>query len=145
MDHPQASSRGRYLLRAGEFQNKTVSLPKPGPGEVQIAPRSTTLCGSDLHYYSHGRNGSITIKEPLCLGHEFAGEVLAVGDDVHGLQAGDKVAVECGVPCSNCDLCHKAKYNLCPSLRFRGSGSAFPHFQGSMQERINHPAKWTHK
>lgn len=145
MSPPSASSQGQYLLQAKEFSTRKVTLPPPGLGEVQLAPRSTTLCGSDLHYHGHGRNGSINIREPLCLGHETAAEVLAVGADVCGLQVGDKVAVECGVPCSKCDLCSEGRYNLCPKLRFRGSGAAFPHFQGSLQEKINHPAQWTHK
>lgn len=145
MHRPETSSQGQYLIQAKDFSKRTATLPPPGPGEVQLASRSTTLCGSDLHYYGHGRNGSIVIREPLCLGHETAAEVLAVGMNVSGLQAGDKVAIECGVPCSECDLCSEGRYNLCPKLRFRGSGAAFPHFQGSLQEKINHPAQWTHK
>lgn len=139
------SSLGLYLLHAKILEARNVELADPGPEEVQIAPRSTTLCGSDLHYYAHGRNGSITVKEPLCLGHEFAGQVLQVGSAVDELKPGDKIAIECGVPCSKCEICLEGRYNLCPRLRFRGSGSVFPHFQGSLQQKINHPARWTHK
>src|ERR1700761_4723338 len=85
-------SRGQYLLSARVLEVRDVEIPSPNPDEVQIAPRSTTLCGSDLHYYNHGRNGSITIKEPLCLGHEFSGQVMAVGSAVTSLKPGDKVA-----------------------------------------------------
>lgn len=138
-------SHGQYLLHPKQFETRDVEIGRPGQDEVLIAPRSTTLCGSDLHYYNHGRNGSILIREPLCLGHEFAGQVIAVGCAVESVQPGDKVAIECGVPCSKCELCIDQRYNLCQQLRFRGSGSAFPHFQGSLQSEIIHPAKWVHR
>ena len=140
-----ATSTGQYLVSAKTLEVKKVEIPSPNDDEVQIAPRAVTLCGSDLHYYNHGRNGSILVKEPLCLGHEVSGEVEQVGASVQDLKPGDKVAIECGVPCSKCETCQSGRYNLCPQLRFRGSGAAFPHFQGSLQERVNHPAKWTHK
>lgn len=139
------TSCGQYLLSPKVFEVQESQLAKPGADEVQIALRSTTICGSDLHYYAHARNGSIKLKEPLCLGHETAGEVVDVGISVVNLQAGDKVALECGVPCSQCELCLAQRYNLCPELRFRGSGAAFPHFQGSLQVKVNHPARWVHK
>ncbi|KAK5214072.1 hypothetical protein LTR41_000264 [Exophiala xenobiotica] len=139
------SSRGHYLVQSKAFQAKDIQLAPPGPDEVQIAPRSTTLCGSDLHYYTHYRNGSITVREPLCLGHESAGEVVMIGSEVKDRRVGDKVAIECGVPCLECEFCLGERYNLCPKLRFRGSGAAFPHFQGTMQGKINHPARWTHR
>lgn len=137
--------QGQYLHGPGALQLEARPLPDPEASEVQIAIRSVTLCGSDLHYFSHYRNGSITVREPLCLGHEAAGEIVAVGSTVTAFQLGDKVAVECGVPCEACDLCQEGRYNLCAKMRFRSSGSAFPHYQGTLQERINHPAKWTHK
>ncbi|KAH8648488.1 sorbitol dehydrogenase [Xylariales sp. PMI_506] len=144
MDHP-AKTRGQYLHGPKDFRLEDRDTAPLGPSEIQIAIRSTTICGSDLHYYSHFRNGAITVKEPLCLGHESAGEVIALGSEVSDLQKGDRVAVECGVPCGACSFCHSSRYNLCPSLRFRSSGSKFPHFQGTLQENINHPAKWVHK
>lgn len=138
-------SSGQYLTQPQCLKLKHESLPPIRADEVQIAIRSTTICGSDLHYFFHGRNGSIVPKEPLCLGHESSGEVVALGADVHDLKMGDRVAIEAGVPCSECEVCCEGRYNLCPSLRFRGSGAAFPHFQGMLQERINHPRRWTHQ
>ncbi|KAL4906401.1 hypothetical protein BDW74DRAFT_190126 [Aspergillus multicolor] len=124
-------------------------LPPPATNEVQIAIRSTTLRGSDAHYYAHHRNGSITVKEPLCGGHEAAGVIVAVGSDTADskVKVGDKVAIESGVPCSlqDCSKCSKGQYNVCPNLRFRSSGAAFPHFQGTLQEYVNYPAAWVHK
>lgn len=110
--------------------------------------RATTLCGSDLHYYTHYRNGDIQIMEPLSQGHECAGEIVALGSNAaekHGLALGDRVAVEAGVPCDSCIVCRDGRYNICEKLRFRSSAVSFPHFQGTLQERFNHPGKWVHR
>jgi len=112
---------------------------------VQVAVQTTGLCGSDLHYYNHYRNGDIIVQEPLTLGHESAGVVCAVGSQVKDLEVGDKVALEVGLPCMECALCQEGRYNICKKLRFRSSAKSFPHFQGTLQERINHPANMCHK
>ncbi|EPE05875.1 sorbitol dehydrogenase [Ophiostoma piceae UAMH 11346] len=121
------------------------SLDAPASGEVQVAVRATGLCGSDLHYYGHYRNGDIIVKEPLSLGHESSGEVVAVGSDVSSLSVGDRVALEVGQPCGKCARCEEGRYNICPEMRFRSSAKSFPHAQGTLQDRINHPAAWCHK
>ncbi|KAF4119906.1 L-iditol 2-dehydrogenase [Geosmithia morbida] len=122
-------------------------LAAPASDEIQVAVQSTGLCGSDLHYYNHYRNGDIIVREPLTLGHESSGTVVSVGSNVapSSFAPGDRVALEVGVPCEECEYCLKGRYNICRSMRFRSSAKAFPHFQGTLQERINHPAKWCHK
>lgn len=127
------------------FWQENRNLEPPGPDEVQVAVEATGLCGSDLHYFNHYRNGDILVQEPLTLGHESSGTVHAVGSQVTHLRAGDKVALEVGLPCTQCDLCQEGRYNICKSLRFRSSAKSFPHFQGTLQERINHPAKFCYK
>lgn len=57
---------------------------------------------------------------------------------------GDRVALEVGVPCEECMLCKQGRYNICPKMSFRSSAKSFPHFQGTLQEAINAPAKWCH-
>lgn len=118
-------------------ESRRVSPPEAD--EVQIRIASTGLCGSDLHYYSHFRNGDILVREPLSLGHESSGVITAVGSSVNDFQTGDKVALEVGLPCEKCQRCQEGRYNICPNVRFRSSGKAFPHFQGTLQERINTP------
>ena len=62
-----------------------------------------------------------------------------------GFAVGDRVALEVGVPCGQCGICRKGRYNLCKKMRFRSSAKSVPHYQGTLQERINHPAAWCHK
>lgn len=138
------TTTGQYLVSARKFETQSVPVPKLQNGEVAIAIRSTTLCGSDIYYFQHYRNGSIEVRQPLCLGHESAGEIVAVGPGVTTRKVGDRVAVEPGVACGDCELCASGRYNLCTKLRFRESGSAWPHYQGSLQSTIVHPSKWTH-
>jgi L-iditol 2-dehydrogenase len=132
--------------------------PTPSLGEVQIQVKATGLCGSDLHYYNHGRNGKFVVQAPLCLGHESAGIVTAVPGDLEAngdlaqsqataasLKVGDRVAMEVGLPCRKCDLCTSGRYNLCPTLRFKSSAKTFPHLDGTLQGVITHPADMCHK
>ncbi|KAK4506886.1 hypothetical protein PRZ48_000619 [Zasmidium cellare] len=133
------------LHAAKDLRVETRTVSPPAADEVQIHIASTGLCGSDLHYYSHFRNGDILVREPLSLGHESAGIITAVGSSVSSFQPGDKVALEVGLPCEQCQRCKQGRYNICKDVRFRSSGKSFPHFQGTLQERINHPAKWVYK
>jgi L-iditol 2-dehydrogenase len=126
-------------------QQETRCISAPGPNELQIAIKATGVCGSDVSYYNKFRNGDLQAVQPLSLGHESAGIVVAIGDNVTGFQIGERVALEVGVPCDNCRSCQRGRYNLCPGMRFRSSAKSVPHFQGTLQERINHPAKWCHK
>lgn len=137
--------RASVLHGAKDLRIETRSILPPNPTELQISIRSTGLCGSDLHYYRHYRNGDIIVKEPMSLGHESAGVVVDVGSEVKDFKVGDKVALEVGLPCESCDRCKEERYNICKGMKFRSSAKAFPHAQGTLQDRINHPAKWCHK
>ena len=125
------------------FEERT--LEPPNPTELQVAIKATGLCGSDLHYYQHYRNGDFQVREPFCLGHESAGVVVDVGSQVSGFNFGDCVALEVGLPCGECERCREGRYNICPHIKFGSSAKTFPHVQGTLQERINHPATWCHK
>ncbi|KAI4718139.1 alcohol dehydrogenase [Aureobasidium sp. EXF-10727] len=144
-DTSTRTTSGQYLTEAQRLTLISKPVPDLKPGEILIAPLSVTLCGSDIHYFNHGCNGSIQVREPLCLGHEFSGVIMELGPDVFDRKVGDRVAIEPGVACNNCELCSEGRYNICSGLRFRGSGSAWPHFQGGLQSRIIHPSSWTHK
>ncbi|CAN6603387.1 sorbitol dehydrogenase 1 [Trichomonascus vanleenenianus] len=133
------------LKKQKDLTLETREINAPQGSEVQVAVKATTLCGSDMHYYLHGRNGDNIVREPLTLGHESAGVITAVGPEVEGLKVGDRVALEVGKPCGYCEVCKKGRYNLCSKMQFRSSAKSFPHFQGTLQERINCPASWVYK
>ncbi|KAI1275262.1 GroES-like protein [Xylaria sp. FL0933] len=128
-----------------DLRLETRSIERPGDGELQIAIESTGICGSDVSYYTKFANGDLCACAPLSLGHESSGTVVAIGPQVTGFKIGDRVALEVGIPCSHCGICRTGKYNLCKKMRFRSSAKSVPHFQGTLQERINHPAIWCHK
>ncbi|KAF2730479.1 GroES-like protein [Polyplosphaeria fusca] len=138
--------RASVLHGAKDLRIESRTLFPPSPTDLQIRILATGLCGSDLHYYRHYRNGDIQVREPMSLGHESAGVVVAVGSDLTSQFAvGDKVALEVGLPCSQCERCKEGRYNICKGMSFRSSAKAFPHAQGTLQEVINHPGKWCHR
>lgn len=96
-------------------------IPRPGPGEVQIEITAVGVCGSDVHYYEHGRIGSYVVRQPLILGHESAGVSVDVGEGVSKSRIGQRVAIEPGVPDGVCRQCRTGHYNLCPNVRFFGT------------------------
>jgi L-idonate 5-dehydrogenase len=110
--------------------------PAPGPGEVLVGLAAGGICGSDLHYYTHGGFGSVRLREPMILGHEVAGHVLALGPGVTGLAEGQLVAVSPSRPCGACRFCRAGQPNQCLSMAFYGSAMPFPHVQGAFRERL---------
>jgi L-iditol 2-dehydrogenase len=92
--------------------------PRPREDEVLIKVMVVGVCGSDVHYYEHGKIGRYVVEKPLLLGHECSGEIVAVGEQVSRFAPGDRVAVEPGVACGRCESCKSGRYNLCPDVRF---------------------------
>ncbi|KAK2761041.1 hypothetical protein FQN53_007809 [Emmonsiellopsis sp. PD_33] len=138
------ASTALVLHGAKDLRLEPRPTPPPLPHEVQISIAATTLCGSDLHYYHHGRNGSFQLRSPLVLGHESAGTITALGSAVTSFTRGDRVALEVGLPCRSCPLCLQGRYNICPELRFRSSAKTFPHLDGTLMQVTNHPAEMCH-
>ena len=71
---------------------------KLGPRDVKIALHTVGICGSDVHYYRHGRIGPFVVTEPMVLGHEASGTVIEVGKSVKHLREGDRACMEPGIP-----------------------------------------------
>lgn len=112
----------------------------PGPGEVLVRVRSVGVCGSDIHYFEHGRIADFVVEAPLVLGHESSGTVVAVGPGVDDLPVGTTVAMEPGVPCASCDQCRAGRYNLCPDVQF----FATPPVDGTFCEYVVLPRAFAH-
>jgi len=116
-------------------------IPEPAPGEVQLAVHSVGICGSDVHYWTHGAIGHFIVKAPMVLGHESSGTVTKLGEGVTNLAVGDRVAVEPGVPCRCCDFCKTGRYNLCPDVQFL----ATPPVHGNLARYHVHAADFCYK
>ncbi|WP_276356967.1 NAD(P)-dependent alcohol dehydrogenase [Cohnella caldifontis] len=109
-------------------------IPEIGEQEVLVKVMAVGVCGSDIHYYEHGRIGRYVVEKPIILGHECAGIVEAVGPGVTRLKPGDRVAVEPGITCGRCPACKEGRYNLCPDVRFL----ATPPVDGAFVQYIKH-------
>ncbi|KIK61766.1 hypothetical protein GYMLUDRAFT_42808 [Collybiopsis luxurians FD-317 M1] len=156
LDHPDFR-----VLNAGEQPSKELNIaafynpaheihlvqkpkPKPGPGQVLVHVRATGICGSDVHFWKHGRIGdSMVVRDECGSGHESAGEVIEVGEGVTEWKVGDRVAMENGVPCSkpSCDPCRTGRYNGCPDVVFFST----PPYHGTLTRWHVHPAQWLHR
>ena len=117
-----------------DLRIEPVEMPDVGPGEVLLRLGAGGICGSDLHYYFEGRNGSFVVREPLIPGHEASGVVEAVGAGVTRVRKGDKVAISPSHACGRCDYCREGREHLCANMKFLGSASLFPHVQGMFRE-----------
>ena len=107
--------------------------PSPGPGEVLVRVHRAGICGSDMHIL-HGSNPFA--RYPRIIGHEFAGEVAAVGDGVAGLALGDRVVVDPVVSCGACYACRVGRTNVCARLEVFGV-----HRDGGFRDLVPVPAR----
>ncbi|KAL2858099.1 chaperonin 10-like protein [Aspergillus pseudodeflectus] len=123
----------------------TVEEVKSGqglrPGEVTVEVRSTGICGSDVHFWHAGCIGPMIVTGDHILGHESAGQVLAVAPDVTSLKVGDRVAIEPNIICNVCEPCLTGRYNGCERVAFLST----PPVDGLLRRYVNHPAIWCHK
>jgi L-iditol 2-dehydrogenase len=107
-------------------------IPAPAQDEVLVRILSVGVCGSDVHYYEHGRIGDFVVLSPLVLGHESSGQIVEVGSGVSAARVGERVAIEPGAPCGRCSQCRAGRYNLCPDIRFHGT----PPVDGTLSEFV---------
>ncbi|KAI1435538.1 GroES-like protein [Xylaria sp. CBS 124048] len=111
------------------------------PGEVTIAIKSTGICGSDVHFWHAGRIGPMVVECDHILGHESAGQIIAVHPSVTDLKVGDRVAIEPNIICGECEPCLTGRYNGCEKVEFLST----PPVPGLLRRYVNHPAMWCHK
>lgn len=135
------SNKTFYMTDIEKLEVGEAPMPKIGADDVLIKVRSVGICGSDLHYYREGAIGDFKVEFPFILGHEAAGIVEEVGENVTSLKKGDRVCMEPGVPCMKCEECLSGHYNLCRDVRFW----ATPPYDGVLSEYVAHPAAFTFK
>ena len=124
-------------LRLGEF----AIAETLGPHDVRVAIKTVGICGSDIHYYEHGRIGPFVVEAPMILGHEASGVITEVGGEVTTLKPGDRVCMEPGIPDPNSRATRLGLYNLDPKVRFW----ATPPVHGILRPSVVHPADFTFK
>jgi D-xylulose reductase len=129
------------LERIGELSIREIELPQTvGPDDVKVAIHTVGVCGSDVHYYVHGRIGDYVVKEPMVLGHEGSGTIVEVGSAVTGLKIGDRVCMEPGVPNLSSRAAKLGIYNVDPAVTFW----ATPPVHGILTPFAVHPAAFTY-
>lgn len=129
--------RAVKLYAPGDLRLIEIEKPTPGPGEVLVQVKEVGVCASDVHYFNEGRIGDAVVKEPIIMGHEFAGVIAEVGSGVTNVKAGDRVAVEPGIPCHTCDVCLAGDHNLCRNIKFCGT----PPYDGALRDFMTWPAQ----
>ncbi|PYP58708.1 MAG: L-threonine 3-dehydrogenase [Gemmatimonadetes bacterium] len=106
--------------RAPGLKVTTVPKPSPGPGEVLIAVRHAGVCGTDLHIADWNAWAEGRLQPPLVVGHEFAGEIVAVGGGVAELRTGQLVTAEGHIVCGHCLQCRTGNSHICKNTRIIG-------------------------
>lgn len=114
----EGTNRAAVLHGVEDLRVEEREVPRPGPNEVLVEVRSVGVCGSDVHYFEHGRIGDHVVRQPMVLGHEASGVVVASGEQATLHALGQRVALEPGVPDLRCRACRTGHYNLCPNVRF---------------------------
>jgi threonine 3-dehydrogenase len=90
-----------------------VPEPEPGHNDIKIRIRKTAICGTDVHIYNWDEWSRKTIRVPMVVGHEYAGEVVAMGQEVQGFAVGDRVSGEGHITCGHCRNCRAGRRHLC--------------------------------
>ena len=130
------------LEEKGRLSLREFDIPGTlGPRDVRIGIHTVGICGSDVHYYTHGKIGHFIVNEPMVLGHEAAGTVIETGAEVTHLRPGDRVCMEPGIPDPTSRAAKLGIYNVDPAVTFW----ATPPVHGCLTPEVIHPAAFTYK
>jgi L-iditol 2-dehydrogenase len=133
--------RSAVLIEPGRIAMEERPIPTPGPGDVLVRVSSVGVCGSDAHYYRHGRIGNFVVEAPLVLGHEAAGTIVGVGEGVDGSRIGERVSIEPQRPDPDSEETRRGHYNLCPHMRFYGT----PPIDGAFCDYVTIGSGYAHR
>lgn len=130
------------LERKGQLALRDIALDQDlSPTDVRIVVHTVGICGSDVHYYTHGKIGPFVVEQPMVLGHEASGTVVEVGAQVTHLKPGDRVCMEPGIPDATSRAAKLGIYNVDPAVRFW----ATPPVHGCLTPQVVHPAAYTYR
>jgi L-iditol 2-dehydrogenase len=130
--------KAAFVVDKGKIEIREVDIPKIQSNEVLIKVKAVGVCGSDLHLF---RGTHPVRRPPVILGHEVAGEIVGVGDEVKNLKVGDRVTVDPQWGCNECEFCRQELVNLCLNKKAPG----LPGWNGTCAEYFNAPGKIVHK
>jgi L-idonate 5-dehydrogenase len=136
--------KAAVLHGARDIRIEAYRQPELHRGMVLLRNRRVGICGSDLHYYEEGRNGSFVPDRPFVLGHELTAEVAAIADDVETVRIGQRVTVNPARACGFCSYCKAGRINLCPRTIMLGSASTTPPTDGAFAEFVTVRADQCH-
>ncbi len=131
--------KAAVLHKPLDLRLEEVPIPQINANESLVRMRRVGICGSDLHYYLKGAVASFVVKEPLILGHECAGEIVEIGDELKSLKIGQRVAIEPGFTCGKCEYCKSGRYNLCREVKFYATppyGGAFAEYASAPEQNV---------
>ncbi|SDI17375.1 NAD(P)-dependent alcohol dehydrogenase [Desulfosporosinus hippei] len=134
-------NRAAYMTGVNKMEIREIEVPVPKEKQVLVKLEYVGICGSDVHYLEHGKIGDFVVNGDFILGHECAGNVEAVGAGVENLKVGDRVALEPGITCGQCEFCKSGRYNLCPDVEFL----ATPPYHGCLMNYIAFPENMAFK
>lgn len=130
------------LEKKGELSIRDVDVEQTvGPEDVRIRIHTVGVCGSDVHYYTHGKIGPFVVDAPMIMGHEASGTVIECGVNVRNLKVGDRVCMEPGIPNLNSRASKLGVYNVDPDVVFW----ATPPVDGCLMPEVVHPAAFTYR
>ncbi|MBC5649315.1 NAD(P)-dependent alcohol dehydrogenase [Christensenella tenuis] len=135
------TNKAAFMTDLEKMEIREIPMPVPGDGEILVKLEYVGICGSDVHYYEYGRIGDFIVNGDFILGHECAGTVVKTGNGVKTLREGDRVALEPGITCGECEFCKTGRYNLCPDVQFL----ATPPYQGCFENYITFPENMAFK
>ncbi|HEL1639964.1 galactitol-1-phosphate 5-dehydrogenase [Streptococcus suis] len=119
--------KAALLTKLNHFEIHELEKPVPHSNQVLVNVKAAGICGSDIHKMQ----SEWKYELPMVMGHEFSGQVEAVGEDVQSVAVGDRVSIVPFLPCSKCIYCKEAKYQLCENYRMIGS-----HYYGGFEEYV---------
>lgn len=130
-----------FMTGLNQMEIRDIPMPVPKMDQVLVKLEYVGICGSDVHYLEHGAIGDFVVDGDFILGHECAGTIVETGEGVTELKVGDRVALEPGITCGQCEFCKSGKYNLCPDVEFL----ATPPYHGCLENYIAFPANMCFK
>lgn len=107
--------KAAVYYEAKTLKIEELEIPTPGPEEVQIRVKACGICGTDVHIYD-GDGGSADVPSKTIIGHEYAGEVTAIGSSVKNFKVGDRVCIDPNWYCGSCDPCREGVVHFCEHM-----------------------------